>query len=151
MHERLNKVRKENPDFDRKMVDKFADRMPELMSVMIDGTLYDNHIGSKDVAMLAEPYIVDDKGEQIGFHWDYDSVINIAKNYVDFDEVEFYPNDIHVWASVKYGDMGHIVSSANDIIRYAISELTDKDFPFYPASQRAYRWLKKHIENDSKE
>lgn len=150
MHERLNKVRKENPDFDKKMVDSFAEKMPKLLSVLIDGTLYDNHIGSKEVAMLAEPYIVNDEGEHIGFHWDYDTVIDNIKNYVDFDETEAYEADYFVWANVKYGDMAHIDDKTSDILRYTVAELNDKDYPFYPASQRAYCWLKKHIENEEK-
>jgi hypothetical protein len=149
MHEKLNKVRKENPNFDRELVNSFAKNMPDLLSILIDGCMYDNHIGSKDVAMLAEQFITDDKGEHIGFRWDYETVINTAKNYIDLNETEFYPTDLWVWANVKYGDMSHITTDTQTIIRYAIAELSDDDFPFYPASQRAYCWLKKHIENES--
>jgi hypothetical protein len=149
MHEKLNKVRKENPNFDRELVNSFAKNMPDLLSILIDGSMYDNHIGSKDVAMLAEQFITDDKGEHIGFRWDYETIINTAKNYIDLNETEFYPTDLWVWANVKYGDMSHITTDTQTIIRYAIAELSDDDFPFYPASQRAYCWLKKHIENES--
>lgn len=148
MHERLTKIRQENPNFDKKMVDIFAKNMPELLLVMIDGEEYDKHIGTKDVAMLAEKYITDHKGEHIGFKWTYEDVLSVAKNYINIDDAEFYPCDLFVWANVKYGDMAHIISDAGSIIKYAISELTDEDFPFYPASQRAYCWLKKHVEND---
>ena len=148
MHERLIKIRQENPNFDKKMVDIFAKNMPDLLLVMIDGEEYNKHIGTKEVAMLAEPYIKNNKGENIGFHWDYDSVINTVKNFTDMNQAEFTPCDIFVWANVKYGDMGHFVADANTILRYAVAELTDGDFPFYPASQRAYCWLKKHIENE---
>ncbi len=147
MHERLIKIRQENPNFDKKMVDIFAKNMPELLLVMIDGEEYDKHIGTKDVAMLAEPFITDSKGEPIGFKWTYDDVMGVAKNYINIDDAEFYPCDLFVWANVKYGDMSHIINDAGSIIKYAISELTDEDFPFYPASQRAYCWLKKHLEN----
>ena len=47
MHERLIKIRQENPNFDKKMVDIFAKNMPELLLVMIDGEEYDKHIGQK--------------------------------------------------------------------------------------------------------
>lgn len=146
MHDRLRKIRQENPNFDKKMVDIFAKNMPDLLLVMIDGEEYGKHIGTKEVAMLAEPYIKNNKGEHIGFHWDYDSVINTVKNYTNMDEQEFTSYDVYVWANVKYGDMGHLVNDAGTILRYAIAELTDKDFPYYPASQRAYCWLKKSIE-----
>lgn len=146
MIEKLNKIRQENPNFDKKMVDIFAKNMPELLLVMIDGEEYDKHIGTKDVALLAEPYITDHKGEPIGFKWTYEDVMGVAKNYINLDDAEFYPCDLWVWANVKYGDMAHIISDAGSIIKYAISELSDEDFPFYPASQRAYCWLKKHIE-----
>lgn len=151
MHERLIKVRKENPDFDKKLVDSFARKMPNLLSIMIDGEMYENHIGSKEVAMLAEPYITNNKNEKIGFHWDYETIQSAIKNYVDLDDTEFYLGDIFVWANVKYGDMAHITSDTSTILKYSLSELMDKDFPYYPASQRAYCWLKKHIELDYEE
>jgi len=148
MSERLIKIRQKNPNFDRELVDTFAKKMPDLLSIMIDGKEYENHIGSKEVAMLAEPFIKNNKGEHIGFHWGYDDVITAVKSYINFDDVEFYEGDIYVWSNVKYADMAHITGDTSTILRYAISELTDEDFPFYPASQRAYCWLKKHIENE---
>ena len=151
MHERLMKIRQENPNFDKKMVDIFAKNMPELLLVMIDGEEYDKHIGTKEVAKLAESYITDNKGEHIGFKWSYEDVLGVVKNFINIDDAEFYPCDIWVWANVKYGDMSHIISDASSIIKYAIQELTDEDFPFYPASQRAYCWLKKHVENNEQD
>lgn len=148
MHERLNKVRKDNPDFDRRMVDDFAKRMPDLLSVMIDGTLYENHIGSREVAMLAEPFIVDEDNNKIGFHWTFDEVMSAVRGDVDFDKEEYYEADLFTWVNIRYGDLSHI-ETENKIIEIAISELSDKDFPYFPSSQRAYRWLKKHIENNS--
>ena len=149
MNERLKRIRQENPDFDKKFVDKFAERMPDLLNIMLDGEEYDCHIGTKEVAMLAEQFITDNKDRKIGFHWTYDEVISTIKNFNNLDDAEFYPCDIFVWANVKYGDMSHITSDAGTILKYAISELTDSDFPFYPASQRAYHWLKRHIENEA--
>lgn len=147
MHEKLNKIRQENPNFDRELVNSFAKNMPELLSILIDGKMYDNHIGSKDVAMLADEYITDEKGNHFGFYWDYETVINAVKNFVDLNETEFYPADIFVWANVKYADFLGTGANTETILKYALNELTDADFPFYPASQRAYCWLKKHIEN----
>ena len=151
MQTRLNKMRLENPSLDKKMVDIFAKRMPKLLNVILDGEEYENHIGSKDVAMLAGEYIADNNDVKIGFHWSYDEVINAVKGYVDFDNVDFYPCDLFVWANVKYGDMAHIINDTNAIIKYAISELTDKDYPFSDPSQRAYCWLKKHVEDEEKD
>lgn len=148
MNERLYKIRKEDSNFDKKLVDMFAKNMPMLLSVLIDGSQYDKHIGSKEVAMLAERYITDNKGEHIGFHWDYESVMSAAKNYITIDEMDFYPCDLWVWANVKYGDMQHITTETSTIIKYAIAELTDSDYPFYHASHRAFCWLKKHVENE---
>ena len=151
MHERLKKIRQEQPNFDKKMVDIFAKNMPKLLLVMIDGEEYDKHIGTKEVAMLAKEYITNNKGENIGFHWTYEEVTNAVKNYINMEDVEFYPCDIFVWANVKYGDMSHITVDTATILKYAIAELTDPDFPYYPASQRAYCWLKKHVEEDEKD
>lgn len=151
MLNRLNQMRIKNPALDKKMVDIFARKMPKLLNVFLDGEEYNNHIGSKEVAMLAGEYITNNKDEHIGFHWTYEDVINAIKGYVDFNEVEFYPCDLFVWANVKYGDMAHITNDTATILKYAVSELTDPDFPFYDASQRAYCWLKKHVEEDEKD
>ena len=146
MHEKLNKVRQQNSNFDRELVDNFAKIMPNLLNILIDGFLYDFHIGTKVTAILAEPYITNNKGEHIGFHFDYETVIGQVKNFVNLNDTEFYPADIWTWSNVKYGDMQHLTGDEKLIINYALSELLDNDFPFYPSSQRAYCWLKKHIE-----
>lgn len=151
MIEKLKKIRQQNPQFDKTLVDIFAEKMPKLLLVIIDGYEYDDHIGSKEVAKLAEKFITDDKGQKIGFKWSYEEVLNIAQNFVNIENSDFYPTDLWVWANVKYGDMGHIVVDVPTIIKYSIAELMDDDFPFYDASKRAYYWLKKHIENEEKE
>lgn len=151
MIEKLKKIRKEEPEFDKILVNMFAKSMPKLLNILIDGVKYDNHIGSKDVAKMAEHFITNNKGEHIGFHWDYETVFEQAKSYTNLETSEFYPCDIWVWANVKYGDMGHITSDSALIIKYAISELSDKDYPFSEASQRAYCWLKKHIEESERD
>lgn len=155
MSERLNKIRKQNPHFNEEFVDYFSKIMPKLSEVMFEGCLYDNHIGTKEIALLAEPYIKNDKGEHIGFKWTYDEVLSLANNFINLDDAEFYPCDLWVWANVKYGDLKKSLEPRREeeiqdiVIKYAISELTDTDFPYYPASQRAYCWLKKHIENQA--
>lgn len=153
MHERLYKARQKNPNIDKEFMDEFSKIMPELLDIMLDGKEYNKHIGSKEVAMLAEKYITNNKGENIGFHWTYEEVMSAIKGMIniDSDDVEFYPGDIFVWSNVKYGDMAHITSDAGIILKYAIAELTDPDFPYYPASQRAYCWLKKHIEESERQ
>ena len=150
MHEKLNKVRQQNPNFDRELVNKFAETMPKLLSILINGCLYDNHIGSRDTALLAEPYIKNNEGEHIGFYFDYDTVINYIKTQIDLNETDIYPADIWTWSNVKFGDMQHLTNDEKLIINYALAELMDNDFPFYPASQRAYFWVKKNIENQEK-
>lgn len=147
MNERLKKIREKDPTFDRRFIDKFDEKMPELLEIMLDGELYNNHIGEKKTALLAQQFITNDKGENIGFRWDFESVMNIAKSYTDLNNSEFYPEDLWVWANVKYGDMGHLINEPSLIIRYAISELEDEDYPFEEPSQRAYCWLRKHLEN----
>lgn len=147
MNERLIKERKENPNFDKELVNFFASKMPDLFDIYIEGKDYDDHIGTKDIAKLAQKYITNNKGDKIGFKWDYETVLNMARSYIDMDQSDFYPTDIWVWANVKYGDMSEITTEPTTIIRYAISELTDEDYPFGDPSTRAYCWLKKHIEN----
>ena len=153
MIEKLNKIRMESPNFDKELVNNFANNMPDLLSILIDGKMYDNHIGSKDVALLAQKYITNDKDEHIGFKWDYETIINTVKTFVDIDKMPFYPCDIWVWANVKYGDMSELKEELkhSTIVEYAISELLDTDYPFYDASQRPYYWLKAHIQKSERE
>ena len=153
MHEKLNKVRQQNPNFDKELVDSFAKTMPNLLNILIDGCLYDFHIGSKDTALMAEEFIKNSKDEKIGFYFDYDDVLNYTKRKVNLNETEYYPSDIWTWANVKYGDMIDILKGLDKdqkeqiILDYALAELNDPDFPFYSASSRPYFWLKKNIEN----
>lgn len=147
MNERLQKIREKDPTFDKRLVNKFDNKMPDLLEIMLDGELYNNHIGEKKTALLAKEFITNDKGENIGFRWDFESVMDIAKNYTDLNNSEYYPEDLWVWANVKYGDMGHLINEPSLIVRYAIAELEDEDYPFEEPSQRAYYWLKKHLEN----
>ena len=149
MSEKLKKIRKQNPQFNEEFVNYFSKIMPELSEVMFEGYLYDNHIGTKEVAMLAEQFITDEKGNHIGFYWDYETAIDAAKNFVDLNETEYYPADVWVWLNVKYADFLGTGANTETIIKYALNELSDLDYPFYPASQKAYCWLKKHIENKS--
>ncbi len=72
----------------------------------MDGQEYECHIGSKDVADLAMEYIKNNRGEVIGRHWTLEQVLNIAKNYINIENEEFYDYDLFVWANVKYGDIG---------------------------------------------
>ena len=148
MSEKLKKIRKQNPQFNEEFVNYFAKIMPELSEVMFEGYLYDNHIGTKEVAMLAEQFITDEKGNHIGFYWDYETAIDAAKNFVDLNETEYYPADVWVWLNVKYADFLGTGANTETVIKYALNELSDLDFPFYPASQKAYCWLKKHIETN---
>lgn len=150
MSEKLNRLRKENPNINAEIVDYFEKIMPKLLDICLEGYIYDCHIGSKEEAIKAEKYIKNERGEIIGFHWGYEELISVVKNFINLNDAEFYPCDIWVWANVKYGDMAHIVSDMPTIIKYAIAELTDPDYPFHNASQRAYFWLKKHIENEEK-
>lgn len=150
MSEKLNRLRKENPNINAEIVNYFEKIMPKLLDICLEGYIYDCHIGSKEEAIKAEKYIKNERGETIGFHWGYEELISVVKNFINLNDAEFYPCDIWVWANVKYGDMAHIVSDMPTIIKYAIAELTDSDYPFHPASQRAYFWLKKHIENEEK-
>ena len=147
MSEKLKKIRKQNPQFNEEFVNYFSKIMPELSEVMFEGYLYDNHIGTKEVAMLAEQFITDEKGNHIGFYWDYETAIDAVKNFVDLNETEYYPADVWVWLNVKYADFLGTGANTETIIKYALNELNDLDFPFYPASQKAYCWLKKHIES----
>lgn len=150
MFEKLKKIRQENPNIDRDFMNTLAKTMPKLLEVMLDGYLYKNHIGTKDVAMLAEPYIKNSENEQIGFKWGFNDVLNYAEKYVDFKDkdIEFTPYDVFVWANVMYGDISDITTDISSIVDHTINDLLDYDYPYYDASHKAYCWLKQHVIND---
>ena len=148
MSVKLYEARRRNQEIDKELVDCFDKLMPKSLDVFIDGLQYGNHIGDKETALLAEPYITNNEGEHIGFHWTYEQVMSAVRNIVDFEKSDFCEADIFLWTNVKYGDMQHITNKEDIIINYAIAELTDDDFPFYPSNERAYRWLKQHVINE---
>ena len=153
MYDLIQKIKKENPEFIEKSFNIFAKKMPKLLLIMYDGEKFDNHIGTEEVAMLAEPYIKNKNDEHIGFKWKYDDVMSYAKRYVNFDdeEIEFTSYDVFVWSNVMYGDLSDITTEASSIIKHTINSLLDYDYPYFDPSHKPYCWLKKHVENEEKE
>ena len=139
----------EDSQFDKKMIDLFRKEMPEEYIEAMKKAKYGEHIIDEDMYKLGLSYITDNDGKKIDL-WSVEDVLKIAKDYIDMDDEEFYDFDLALWSNVKKGDYEKIISEASKIIRIAIADLTDKDYYCNP-SERAYKWVKHHIEKDNED
>ena len=143
--EKYNQLKAENPNIDKEMIETFIEEMPEEAIMLFDKMMYGCHIVDDEIAEKAMNYIKNNKGEVIGQKWKGEDVLKIAKDYIVIDDENFYPLDLIVWSNVKYGDYSHITTEPSYIIRMAISDLKDSDFPYYPSDERAYHWAKEQF------
>lgn len=141
---------RENPEFAKELVKEWRDDMPEQYAKKMYQERYGCHITSPEMYEKGLSFITDNKGEKITF-WSVDEVKKIARDYVNLDEQDFYDHDIALWANVKKGDYGSFISDASRIIRIALADLMDADYPHGDASERAYKWVECHIEKEKEE
>lgn len=147
----FKELMEEDSNFAKNLIMKWRAEMPSEYAKTMVEEKYGKHIISDELAQTALSFIRNNKGEDISL-WSKDEVLKIAKDYISIDDADFYPNDIYVWANVKKGDYGSFISDASRIIRIAIADLTDtSDFPFFDASETAYRWTQCNIQKHDEE
>ena len=145
--EKANKIYDEqlskDSHFDHNLVIEWRDNMPYEFAKKMYEIEYGKHIWCEEMYKDGLSYITDNKGNEIEL-WNIKDIKEIASEYIDIDDEKFYSYDLYLWANVKKADLKGIEDSASKIIKYAISDLQDKDFPFYPADEKAYRWVEAH-------
>lgn len=138
-------MKKENMNLDNDMVMTFLKRMPIEAKETLETMRYGKHIVSKTMYDEATKCIKDKYGNPVML-WSVGDVLKIASNYIKVDDEDFFELDLALWANVKKGDYGHIEKEPSKIVEIAISDLTDKDYPYGDPSERAYCWAKAALE-----
>lgn len=140
-----NDLKKNNLQIDKDMVMTFFERMPEEAMTVLTEMQYGKHIVNREFYNRAIKYIKDYKGNPINT-WTVSDVMSIADKYINIDDEPYYNYDLAFQANARKGDYGHIVVDSATIIRLAIADLSDKDYIYGEADERAYEMAKCLIE-----
>jgi hypothetical protein len=140
LHE-YNEIKAKHPNIDHDMIMEFAEEMPVQFEMAIMKYKHGCHIGSKRMYDEAVSYFDNPNGTQ-GAYWDADTVR--MKSGIDFNTMKDYTLwDFAYLANMHYSDYGDFLS-ADQIMKMAKRDLTDKDYPGDP-TERAYKDAKKRI------
>jgi hypothetical protein len=139
--EEYKAVKEKHPNIDHDMVMEFAEEMPTQFEMAIMKYKYGCHIGSKRMYDEAVALFDNPNGTQ-GAYWDAETVR--MKSGIDFNTMKDYTLwDFAYLANMHYSDYGDFLS-ADQIMKMAKRDLTDKDYPGDP-TERAYKDAKKRI------
>lgn len=140
----------EDPDFAKKLVKKWRDKMPSEYCKEMQMVKWGCHIISKSFYEKGLEFIKDKNGKPIE-PWSVEDILNVAKNYIKIDEEPFYELDLAMQSNILKSDILPIVKEPEKVVLIAIEFLNDGDFPFYDPSERAYRWVECHLDKQQKE
>lgn len=140
-----HELKMENPNYDSEMVEHFKEKMPYEFAKMMYHEKYGCHILEEEDYLEGISYITDNKDNKIEM-WKPEDIKKIASNFITIEDEKFKEYDLYLWANVKKADTYGIESDPVKIIKMAIADLKDKDFPYYPPEERAYKWLEAHRE-----
>lgn len=141
IREKVKHIIEKNKDNMADFVIEMYELYPDEVEKMIDELYNGCHIHDEQLYEQGLEYIKNVKGEYIDT-WSVEDIKKVASNHIELDKQEFTVYDLALWANVKKGDYGNIETEATKIIKMAIQDLKDKDFPYFEPSERAYRWLK---------
>lgn len=144
LREKVKHIIEKNKDNMTDFVVDMYELYPDEVERMIDELYNGCHIRDKKMYEEGLEFIKNAKGDEID-PWNIEDIKKVASNYIELDEQEFTELDLAMWVNVKKGDYGNLESETTKIIKMAIQDLTDKDFPYFDPSERAYKWVKAHI------
>lgn len=143
-------MQKEDPNFAKKLVLQWRDLMPEEFAKVMHLAKWGYHIVSKDLYDKGLKFITNNQGQPID-PWSVEEILKVARNYINIDEEPYYDYDLAMMTNILKGDILPIVKDPEKVVLIAIEFLSDKDFPDYDASERAYRWVECHIKKEKAE
>ena len=135
----------ENPDFAKKLVKEWRTRMPQEYARTMFLAKWGCHITTKEFYNKGLKFITNDDSKPIE-PWSVEDILNIAKNYINIHDEDFYDLDLAMMVNILKGDIYNIVKDIDKIVLIAIKFLTDEDYPFSDPSERAYKWVECHLE-----
>lgn len=139
---------KEDPDFAKELIKDWRDKMPNQYIKAMHIAKWGRHIVSKDFYERGLSFINYNNNPIEPFA--IGDILNIAKKYIHIEEEPFYDYDLAMMTNILKGDAYNIISDIEQIVLLAIAFLSDTDYPFGDASERAYNWVECHIKNEEK-
>lgn len=125
-----------DPNFDKKLVEKWKEEMPEEYSKFMYRQEYGNHIGDKNMYddFVKKLKWANGKGE--GAKWDAEELAQ--KSGIDFDEEGYTPYDYAYATNRLYSEYNNVFTEPSYYMKMAKEYLRSKNYPFRP-QERAYR------------
>lgn len=136
-------------EFNKKLVMEWRKDMRDGFAKKMYQIRYGCHIFDEHEYEEGTSYITDNKENKITL-WPIEDIKKIASNYITIEDEKFKEYDLYLWANVKKADVYGIESDPVKIIKMAIADLKDKDYPYFQPEERAYKWLEAHREKLSK-
>ena len=135
---------KEDPDFAKKLIANFRERMPDEFANTMFEEEYGCHIVNSDMYDEAVSYFkwADDKGR--GAKWDVDTILKLSDIDFDSEKIKFYELDYAYVVNMLYSDYCHIFTEPTYYLKMAKAYLMDSDYPGM-ADERAYHNAIKRI------
>lgn len=145
--EKYNKLKAENPNLDKEMVETFIEDMPEEAIMLFDRMEYGCHIIDEDMYNKAVSLLhwVNGKGE--GAKWSVNDIKAVSG--IDFDTKDYYELDFAYVMNMLWSDYCDIFTEPVYYVKMARNYLEDSDYMGDP-SERAYKNAKKRIKYNSK-
>lgn len=140
----------EDPDFAKKLVKGWREKMPLEYSKTMFIAKWGCHITTKDFYEKGLKFITDDNGKPIE-PWAIEDILNVAKNYINIDNEAYYQLDLAMMTNILKGDIYSVVKDADKVVLIAIKFLSDEDYPFSDPSERAYKWVECHLEKQKEQ
>ena len=125
-----------DPNYNRKMVEKFREEMPEEYSKFMYRQEYGNHIGDRSMYDDAVRKLRWANNKGTGAKWDVDELA--SKSGIDFDEEGYSKYDYGMAVNELYADYNNIFTEPSYYMKMAKNYLTSRNYPYLP-QERAYR------------
>lgn len=133
--ELYRKKLEKDPNFDKKLIEKWKEEMPDEYSKFMYRQQYGNHIGDKTMYDEAVRKLkwANEKGR--GAKWDVDELA--SKSGIDFDEEGYTKYDYGQTVNALYAEYNNIFTEPSYYMKMARNYLTSKNYPYRP-QERAY-------------
>lgn len=124
-----------DPNFDKKLIEKWKEEMPEEYAKFMYRQEYGNHIGDKSMYENAVRNLKWSNGKGNGAKWDADELAQ--KSGLDFDYEDFTPYDYSYAANMLYSEYNDIYTEPAYYMKMARNYLRNDNYP-YKGGERAY-------------
>lgn len=124
-----------DPNYDKKLIEKWKEEMPEEYSKFMYRQEYGNHIGDRNMYEDAVRKLKWANGKGEGAKWDADELAQ--KSGIDFEEEGYTPYDYAYSANRLYSEFNNVFTEPSYYMKMAKEYLRSRNYPYRP-QERAY-------------